>query len=125
MKFTPGPWYYGSDWAEHGAVANVGPDVEYVYASKDDTWFDKRSLREQLANAFLVAAAPSLYWACRHALKYLRQTGCKDETLMKELRRAIQLAGTNNPRLPGDPPTRATFIDVGEMLAKAEQEETK
>jgi hypothetical protein len=59
-KHTPGPWVYGPDFAEWGAVADCGPDVEYVYGGSEVIAFEQREPEEQEANARLIALAPAL-----------------------------------------------------------------
>jgi len=60
-KHTPGPWSYSSDYAEYGAIAKTGDDVEYVYGNgSTGRPYSKIPLSEQDANAWLVAKAPEM-----------------------------------------------------------------
>ena len=83
-KHTSGPWSYGGDWDEYGAVANCGDSVEYVYTLRPhlvNRKFSNIPPAEQEANARLVAAAPELLDACRMLVAWDEHGGDAPEML--------------------------------------------
>ncbi len=59
-NFTKGPWVIG---------ITVGADGWPTYRIRDMN--DPTCMKEKLANADLISAAPEMYWACLFVLSYL------------------------------------------------------
>jgi len=57
INHTPGPWDYGHDWAEWGAIADCGDGTEYIYGGDIDMSFGARPAGEQHANAKFIVLA--------------------------------------------------------------------
>lgn len=90
-KHTPGPWIAGS------TGRNIwGDDNRVLVATVDIPSPHIKTFEEQEANARLIASAPDLFEACKHALGLLA-TYAKEETgTLNELKQAIAKAEATN-----------------------------
>ena len=75
-KHTPGPWQISAIQNEPEKISIIDADMCFV-AEVWQTYIDGES--RQQAHAALIAAAPAMYEALRHAYAYLAEMGCDCE----------------------------------------------
>jgi hypothetical protein len=93
-KHTPGPWGYEDPMGPEILTIVANPKAEVynwvwvaqIGTSKEDG--DKRSLKEHIANARLIAAAPELLDGC-NALLGLIQLVCARDDMPAAIREAL------------------------------------
>lgn len=96
---TPGPWtvFEDSRDARPGIEADAFSVVIYGYGDDDDGGVQGKSKEEEMANAYLIAAAPDLLEAAQQAIQVFINQGWDDDLIAaKTLKAAIAKAINQN-----------------------------
>ena len=115
-RYSKGPWRYGCDWGEHGAVADCGECSEYVYGgTRFMRPFAKVPPMEQHANAMLIARAPEMLELLQRAVakggRVNQRWNDKAETV---------IARATGTCLPERLQKREKPVALGQLLTRAE-----
>lgn len=111
LKHTPGPWYIADSDVDYSPFKIIGPRAgcnmngvknKWCLAKVgDDAFWNSKAFRQQdLANARLIAAAPTLLTACERALSYLTNANASEpEEVVSAIIDAMVLAGSDRAAL--------------------------
>ena len=116
-RYTKGPWRYGCDWAEYGAIADCGECSEYVYGGAHRKRpFSKIPPMEQHANAMLISRAPEMLELLQ---KVVAKGGHVNQRWIDKAEMAIARAtGTSFPKRLRRP---FELIPLGQLLGRRER----